>query len=263
MIDKKIKIGITGSTGVLGSILCKKLEKKKKYKVFKFKHDIKNISKVNQWIKKNNFDSIFHLASIVPVTKCNEDPLEASQTNVGGTFNILNSLSTQKKIPWFFYASTSHVYKVKNKPISEESTLLPRTFYGYTKWLGEVIIENYSLKYNVPFCIGRIFSFYSNLQSKEFLYPSVKRKIKNDKGKIFIRNANYIIDIQKAEDVIEIILKLFKNKKEGTYNIAKGKGIKIKNFAKTLTKKKIIVKTNTSKSIKVVADINKLKFSLT
>ena len=45
------RIGITGGTGVLGSILTKKL--KKNYTVINFDHDIQNISKVKKWVKKN------------------------------------------------------------------------------------------------------------------------------------------------------------------------------------------------------------------
>ena len=44
----------------------------------------------------------------------------------------------------------------------------------------------------------------------------------------------------------------------GTYNIGTGKGTKIKNFVKTLTKKKLIVKT-TKKKDYLIANVNKLK----
>ena len=96
MINKKIRIGITGSTGVLGSLLTKKL-KKKKYEVVNFQSDIRKLSKVRSWVKNNNFDAIFHLASIVAVRSCNENPLDACLTNIGGTNNILISLSRIKK----------------------------------------------------------------------------------------------------------------------------------------------------------------------
>ena len=81
------KIGVTGGTGVLGSILCRKL--KKNYTVVKFNHDIQNVLKVKEWVKKNNFDAIFHLASIASVKLCNENPLKACSTNIIGTKNLL------------------------------------------------------------------------------------------------------------------------------------------------------------------------------
>jgi UDP-glucose 4-epimerase len=259
MLKNKIKIGITGSTGILGSILAKKL-KQKNYNVVIFQSDIRKILKVRKWIKNHNFDAIFHLASLVSIKLCNDDPLKACSINIGGTNNILKSIERLDKKPWFFYASTSHVYKLKKTPLSENDIISPRTFYGYTKWLGEKLLENQALNNNLRYCIGRIFSFYSSLQSKDFLYPSIKNKIKkmSNKNHIYVINAHNVIDIQKADNVVNIIFSLFKNKAEGVFNIGTGKGTQIKNFAKKLTKKKMIVKTNTKKKSVVVANIKKL-----
>ena len=260
MLNKKIKIGITGGTGVLGSILTKKLKIKKNYNITIFQSDICNFSKVRKWITSNNFDVIFHLASLVPVRLCNTNPLKACSINIGGTHNLLNSMETLNKKPWFFYASTSHVYKINKKPLSETDKILPRTFYGYTKWIGEKLLENFSLNYKLDFCVGRIFSFYSKEQSKDFLYPSILEKLKRGKNKnnIFIYNANNILDIQRAQDVVKIIIKLFEKRVSGTFNIGTGKGINIKNFIKKITKKKLKINTNTKKKKIVVADIKKL-----
>lgn len=257
MQNNKIKIGITGSTGVLGSILTKKL-KQKKYNVDIFQSDIRKISKVKSWIRNNDFDAIFHLASLVPVKLCNEDPLKACSINIGGTDNIVQSLKGLAKMPWLFYASTSHVYKLKNTPISETDNISPRSFYGYTKRMGEKLLENIDSISSKNFCIGRIFSFYSLSQSDDFLYSSIREKLKENKKTIFISNANNILDIQKAESVVKIIIKLFNKRAQGTINIGTGKGITIKSFARKLTKKKIIIKTDTKEKIMVIANIEKL-----
>jgi len=253
-----MKIGITGGRGVIGKILIKKL-KKNNFKIINFNSDIRNSIEINKWIKKNNFDIVFHLAALVSVKKCEEKPLKACEINIGGTIKILDAIANQKKKPFFFFTSTSHVYKAKNKPLLETDTIYPRSFYGYTKWLCEKIIEDYSIKHNISFCCVRIFSFYHYLQSKEFLYPSIKIKIKSAKQKkIFIANANNIIDIQNAEAVAKIIFKIFKKKTTGIINIGSGKGITIKKFVMSLTKKKLHIFTDTKKITKVVANVKKL-----
>ena len=121
------RIGITGGTGVLGSILNKEL-KKKNYRVTNFKHDIQNILEVKKWVKKNNFDVIFHLASIASVRLCNENPLKACSVNVIGTKNLLESITGLKKKPWLFYASTSHVYKEKKSHYLKLTIFHPKHF---------------------------------------------------------------------------------------------------------------------------------------
>lgn len=263
MKNKRIKIGLTGETGVLGTLLLKNL-KKKKYSVVCFRSDIRKISIVRDWVKKNEFDVIFHLASLVPVKLCNEDPLKTCSINIGGVDNLLQSLKLFRKKPWFFYASTSHVYKIKKTPLSETDKISPKSFYGYTKWVGEKLVENFSLNYKLNFCIGRIFSFYSKSQTKDFLFPAILKKLKNAKNKndIFIHNANNILDIQEAETVVKIIIKLFEKRVKGIFNIGTGNGIDIKSFAKKFTKKNLIIKTNTKKKTIVIANIKKLNSAI-
>jgi nucleoside-diphosphate-sugar epimerase len=253
-----MKIGITGGGGVIGKILKKKIEKNN-FKVVNFNSDIRNSIKIKKWIKKNNFDTIFHLAALVSVKECEKNPLKTCEINIGGTIKILDAIAKQKKKPFFFFTSTSHVYKAKSSPLLETDNAVPRSFYGYTKWLCEKIIEDYAIKHNILYCCARIFSFYHNSQSKEFLYPSIKIKIKNLKQKkIYIANANNVIDIQNAETVAKIIFKIFKKKTTGIINIGSGKGVTIKKFARNLTKKKLHIYTNREKIIKVIANVKKL-----
>ena len=112
-----MKIGITGSTGNLGTYLKKILINND---LIYFKKRIENKKDVNNWIIKNNFDSIIHLAAIVPTALINKNKKLALKINVQGTINIVNGINkfANKKI-WFFYSSTSHVYKFNNNAIKE------------------------------------------------------------------------------------------------------------------------------------------------
>ncbi len=105
-------IGITGSSSVLGSNLLKKL---KDNKIIRFKGKLENKNLIDNWIKKNNFDCIIHLAAIVPVNIVINNKKKAYNINFIATKNLVNSIKkhSQKKI-WFFYSSTSHVYRMGN-----------------------------------------------------------------------------------------------------------------------------------------------------
>ena len=259
-----MKIGITGGSGVLGQLLKSYLKNKCKFS--EFKGDIKSKSQLREWIKNGNFESVIHLAAIVPVDKVIKDPLLAYSVNVLGTINLLNELSRLKKKIWLFYASTSHVYKSKNSPINENDNTQPISLYGYTKWMAEKICCDVASKNNIDLCCGRIFSFYHYKQNESYLFPSVRNKIKKLKdndNSIFVENSNNVRDFLKAEDVIKIIYKLFEKKFKGTINIASGKGVSIENFIKKNIKKNInILSNNNYKKNILVADISKLKFFL-
>jgi len=65
------KIGITGSTGLFGSLLIKELEKKK-IKFSCFLGDITKFKDVENWLSlEKDIEYIFHLAAYTSVIKSN------------------------------------------------------------------------------------------------------------------------------------------------------------------------------------------------
>ena len=134
MTCKKFKlIGLTGSTGLLGQSLKKKLRKLNNYKLNCYKGDITNKSQLKKWFKVNSFCYVIHLAAIVPVKKVNKNINFAKKINIGGTKNIINEVNKKKSIKWFFFSSSSHVYQFNNKKVRETSIKKPFSIYGKTK----------------------------------------------------------------------------------------------------------------------------------
>lgn len=254
-------IGITGSTGILGRILKENLDVKSiKYNCFR--GDIRSRKDIKEWLSTDKFNSLFHFASIVPVNEVNDDPIKAFETNVMGTYNLVQEITSRGLNTWFFCASTSHVYKSSMKPIKETSSIKPQNLYGQTKFLAENVINYFNQFNEVKFCVGRIFSFYHEYQKPPFLYPTIVDRLKiHDFSKPFeIRGGNNIRDITNAERIIDIIIRLFEKRYEGTINIGSGKGIKISDFIKSLIKQNItILNTETEKPSVLIADISKLK----
>lgn len=112
-----MKVGITGSTGVMGTILKEKLLSKG-FEITAFKGDVRSKNDIKKWLKSENFDTLFHLVAIVPTIQEKDNSLKAFSVNVDGTINLLEVLNDLDQNIWFFYASTSHVYKSKNTPIN-------------------------------------------------------------------------------------------------------------------------------------------------
>lgn len=251
-----IKIGITGSKGLLGQLLIRKLYKNKE-KFTLFKGDIRRKDHIKKWLNDNKkITHIFHFAAI---SYPNYNNKKTYKINVVGTKNLINFLK-RKKI-WFFFASSSHVYKKKLKKIKETDQIQPQNYYGKTKATAEkILIKNKSKFFKI--CIGRIFSVYHKNQKKPFLYPSIKEIIKNNKKKyIYIKNGNSTKDFSNANSVINLIYKIYKKQLIGVYNIGSGKGMSIIDFLKKniKTNKIFISNKNTDHT---VADIKKIKNKL-
>ena len=160
---KKINIGITGATGSLGKVIIKN---NKKINFNRFKGDIRNRKAVFDWLKRSKLNIVFHLAAIVPIKEVNRNIVKARQVNYNGTKNIVDAC-IEKKIEWFFFSSTSHVYKSSRKKISEKFKKKPVSYYGQTKlWSENYISKKFKAK-KIKYCIGRIFSTTNKNQKKE------------------------------------------------------------------------------------------------
>lgn len=254
-------IGITGGSGVIGRILSKKLTNIG-FKPNLFNGDIRKNEDIIKWMKFKKFDIIFHLAAIVPVNEVKKDPFKAYNANVGGTINLLSSIGKLKIRPWIFYASTSHVYKIKDTHIKEEDETEPLNAYGETKYFAERICESFVRSYGCKICIGRIFSFYHDTQLPPFLYPTIKRRLSiEDLSKpLFLRGAHNIRDIMNAEDVVDKIIKLMQLNYSGIINIGSGKGITIEGFVRKQTNINLNIVTDEDSNISsLIADITLLK----
>ena len=102
-----LKIGITGASGVLGSELQKKIKKN----LIIFKGDLTKKKDVYDWIKNNEFKSIYHFAAVVPIKEFNKSVKKSFKVNSTGTKFLVDAIiKFQSKKIWFFYSSTSHVY---------------------------------------------------------------------------------------------------------------------------------------------------------
>lgn len=226
------RIGLTGSTGSLGKIFLKKYKNKN---IKCFKGDIRNKKLFNIWIKKNNINILLHFAAIVPIKRVNKNFKKAYEVNYIGTKNVVD-VCVENKIKWFFFTSTSHVYKYSKNKLLETEKKKPTSYYGKTKLLAEnYIIKKFTSK-KIPFCIGRIFSTANKNQKKDYLVPDLKRKIKK-KSKTYLRNLNHYRDFVSMDDISKIILVLYGKKYKGILNIASGKSIYLKDIAKEIINK--------------------------
>lgn len=229
----KIKFGITGATGSLGKILIKQ---NPTLKFSRFKGDVRNKFRIKKWVTSNKFDAIIHLAAVVPIKTVNQNKKKAYNVNYDGTKHIVDAI-LKSEIRWFFFASTSHVYKSCKNKISESFSKKPISYYGKTKLLAEKYITKNLAKSKTKYCIGRIFSTSNINQKKNYLVPDLINKAKKSKNELIFHNLNHYRDFISMTEISKIILLLYKKKFNGVINIGRGKGILLKDIAKVICKK--------------------------
>ena len=119
-------------------------KKKFNFKFIIFKENICNKKKIYQWISKNKLDLIFHIAAIVPTRVVENNFSYANNVNYIGTKNLVDAIvENNLNLKWFFFSSTSHVYRLPKKKvkINEKCKKKAISKYGLTKLKAERYIK--------------------------------------------------------------------------------------------------------------------------
>ncbi len=257
------KILITGSGGNLGSLLLKKLKNthivfgtvKLNKKTHQIKCDITNKDDVFKVVRKIKPDIIIHLAGITGNIECEKNPHKTLDTNVMGTYNILEAIK-DKKIRLIF-ASSREVYGNSKHKVSEKSPLLPINLNGITKMFSENLIINFNLKYLIPFNILRFTNFYGEHNEQRGISKMIKNSLIGKKITIFGGSQN--IDLIHFDDAVDAIIKTIEYEKNGIFNIGFGTSICLLSVIKILEK---ISKTKIDFNLEKSRDIETQNFTM-
>ena len=165
---KNKNVLITGHTGFKGSWLCLilsifganvygyslkphtkslfnylKIEKKIKKS---FYGNIKDKKKLSNFIKKNDFSIIIHMAAQPLVLESYNNIDETISTNVIGTINLLEVLNNYKKRYFFLNITTDKVYEPHKKLFlnKEDGKLFGKDPYSASKVLSDLLTQSYN-----------------------------------------------------------------------------------------------------------------------
>lgn len=128
---------------------------------FSFKKvDVRDKDSLDQIFSEHQFDWVFHLAAKADIVPSITDPRDYFETNVDGTFNILEC-AKKIKVKRFIYAASSSCYGIaKEYPTPETSEISPQYPYALTKYLGECLVLHYEKVYKMPALSLRFFNVY-------------------------------------------------------------------------------------------------------
>jgi dTDP-4-dehydrorhamnose reductase len=177
MIDK---ILVTGCNGQLGSEIKKLSLEKNLRKIFftDFEDlDITNKILVEQFIFKNNINTIINTAAYTNVEKAEVEIEKVNEVNVEGVENLVKV--SEKYNCRLIHYSTDYVYEGLNKsPIAEDFKINPLNNYGISKRKGEIFIENSSCE-SIVIRTSWLYSVYGNNFVKTIINRAKNERIIN------------------------------------------------------------------------------------
>ena len=260
-----MRVALTGASGVLGRTIRSTFPD---YDWIGFEGDIRNQAQVIAWVRSlDKIDAILHFAAIVARTEVERDPTAANQVNVGGGEALLAAVSqiSERERPWTFVASTAHVYKSSNAPLSESDAVEPISTYGRTKLAAEKVCRRFSEAHGLDICIGRIFSFTSPYQNRHFFIPAMFQKIAEapENARLDIPGLLGVRDFLSATLVSRAIGVLAKMKPTGLINIGSGRGTRLLDVCleirDLLHRDDVEIVPSSSERSSLVADVSRLR----
>lgn len=226
---------VSGAHGFIGRPLCARL-RKEGFLV----RPVKNVLAPFRPAKKPH--AIVHLAAINAAAEFIKDPLRAYRVNIIGTFNMLELARTTNA--HFIFTSSSAVYgRPKIARVSESHPAAPFAPYGQSKYVGEILCEDFASAFGVPVTVLRLFNVYGPRQKQRYLIPELLNAVR--KGtKIKLRQPNFRRDYLYVDDVAGVIARMLKVKPKGFQILNAGSGESVRGIdlirkIESLTGKKI------------------------
>ena len=241
-----MKVLVTGSAGFIGyhtskrllesghevigldnlndyySISLKKDRKKllENYDRFSFyKINLEDKSAVELLFKKELPQRVIHLAAQAGVRYSIEHPQVYIQSNIVGTFNILECCR-YNRVEHLVYASSSSVYGLNTKyPFSvHENASHPASFYGATKLANELMAHSYSHLYGLPTTGLRFFTVYGPWGRPDMALFLFTKSILASEPIDLYNQGNMVRDFTYIDDIVEGVSRIFNKTPEPNPN---------------------------------------------
>lgn len=220
---KQRNVFITGVTGFLGSWMTKYLVEmdaniiglirdwvpKSKLindqyinKINSVRGNIEDYFLLERIINEYEIDTVFHLAAQTIVGIANNNPLSTFESNIKGTWNLLEACRRNKNVKKIIVASSDKAYGDQVKlPYDESTSLAGKHPYDVSKSCADLLCKTYYETYNLPVCVTRCGNFFGggDLNFNRIIPGTIKSILNNERPIIrsdgtFIRDYFYIED---------------------------------------------------------------------
>ncbi len=193
------------------------------------KADIRDLEEMRRLVRELDCDRVFHLAAESHVDRSITGPAEFVETNVMGTFNLLEAC----RETWgenyedrrFVHVSTDEVYGSLGSDgcFTEDTPYAPRSPYSASKAGSDHLVQAYFHTYQFPAIVTHCSNNYGPYQFPEKLIPkTIARAISGDPIPVYGDGKN-VRDWIHVSDHVKALCEILASGTNGeTYNIGGG-----------------------------------------
>ena len=214
---------VTGATGLVGSWLVKRLVEAgadvvclvrdwvpqselvrtgilERVKVVR--GDVRDQAVLERALGEFEIDTVLHLAAQTIVTIANRNPISTFETNIAGTWNLMEACRRSPKVKQIVMASSDKAYGDQQiLPYSEDTPLQGQHPYDVSKSCADLIAKTYAVSYDLPVATTRCGNFYGGGDLNwNRIIPGTIRSILRGQRPVIRSNGEYIRDYFYVED---------------------------------------------------------------
>ncbi|MBA3831419.1 MAG: GDP-mannose 4,6-dehydratase [Chthoniobacterales bacterium] len=173
---------VTGATGLVGGWLTRRLVESEASvvclvrdwvprsallggdlmaKVTIVRGDVRDQAALERMLGEYEIDTVMHLAAQTIVPIANRNPVSTFESNIGGTWSLLEACRRSPAVKQVVFASSDKAYgECDQLPYDETTPLRGSHPYDVSKSCGDLIAQSYACSYGLPVAITRCGNFY-------------------------------------------------------------------------------------------------------
>jgi CDP-glucose 4,6-dehydratase len=214
---------VTGATGLIGGWLVKRLlshgadvvclvrdwipqselvSERLVERVKVVRGDVRHQAELERTLGEYEVDTVIHLAAQTIVGIANRNPISTFETNVAGTWSLLEACRRSPAVKQIVIASSDKAYGDHDSlPYTEDVALRGRHPYDVSKSCADLIAQAYALTYDLPVAITRCGNFYGGGDLNwNRLVPGTIRSLIRGQAPVIRSDGQFVRDYFYAED---------------------------------------------------------------
>ena len=172
--------------------------------------DVTDYELVERALNEYEIDTVFHLAAQTIVTIANRAPLSTFETNVKGTWTVLEAARRSPKVTRVVVPSSDKAYGGhKRLPYVEDAPLLGCHPYDVSKACADLVARAYGATYDLPVAVTRCANLYGGGDLNwSRIFPGTIRSVLRGERPIIRSDGTPLRDYLYVQDAVYAYLRL-------------------------------------------------------
>jgi len=164
--------------------------------------DVRDREVLERALGEYEINTVIHLAAQTIVTIANRNPISTFETNIAGTWNLLEACRRSPRVKQIVMASSDKAYGDQEVlPYNEDTPLQGQHPYDVSKSAADLIAHTYAKSYDLPVAITRCGNFYGGGDLNwNRIIPGTIRSILRGQAPLIRSDGEYIRDYFYVED---------------------------------------------------------------